>query len=87
MDERGQTYYYVRDGSKSQWNLPAAPGRSMVENGMEADGTSVIKNWRHTMGPVPLSSGHDDGVRLSHTRTHSDLHVQVTSRVQGVAAG
>lgn len=22
VDERGQTYYYLRDGSKSQWNLP-----------------------------------------------------------------
>uniref|UniRef100_A0A3B4X922 Rho GTPase activating protein 27 n=1 Tax=Seriola lalandi dorsalis TaxID=1841481 RepID=A0A3B4X922_SERLL len=22
MDDRGQTYYYLRDGSKSQWNLP-----------------------------------------------------------------
>ena len=21
-DEHGQTYYYLRDGSKSQWNLP-----------------------------------------------------------------
>uniref|UniRef100_A0A3Q3XQL5 Uncharacterized protein n=1 Tax=Mola mola TaxID=94237 RepID=A0A3Q3XQL5_MOLML len=56
VDERGQTYYYLRDGSKSQWNLPAAPGRTMVENGVEADSTSVIKNWRHTMGPVQLSS-------------------------------
>lgn len=22
VDDRGQTYYYLRDGSKSQWNLP-----------------------------------------------------------------
>lgn len=26
MDDRGQTYYYLRDGSKSQWTLPEVKG-------------------------------------------------------------
>ncbi|KAG7227703.1 hypothetical protein INR49_029465 [Caranx melampygus] len=36
VDDRGQTYYYLRDGSRSQWNLPevpVGPGQSRVENG------------------------------------------------------
>lgn len=77
VDERGQTYYYLRDGSKSQWNLPEAPlapGQSRVENGVEADGNvSVIKNWRHTMGPAQLTSGQEDGRFVpSHRRNTSD---------------
>uniref|UniRef100_A0A668AHQ3 Rho GTPase activating protein 27 n=1 Tax=Myripristis murdjan TaxID=586833 RepID=A0A668AHQ3_9TELE len=28
LDDRGQTYYYLRDGSKSQWNLPEVKLRS-----------------------------------------------------------
>ncbi|KAI3365510.1 hypothetical protein L3Q82_010598, partial [Scortum barcoo] len=94
VDDRGQTYYYLRDGSKSQWNLPqdfkvlyfneaklwswsiqapVAPGQSRMENGVEADNASVIKNWRHTMGPSQLSSAQDD-VRfvLTHRRNTSD---------------
>lgn len=75
-DDRGQTYYYLRDGSKSQWNLPevpVAPGHSRMENGVEADNTSVIKNWRHTMGPAQFSSAQDDGRFLpTHRRNTSD---------------
>ncbi|KAF3704183.1 Rho GTPase-activating protein 27 CIN85-associated multi-domain-containing [Channa argus] len=65
VDDQGQTYYYLRDGSKSQWNLPeapVAPGQSRVENG-EAENVSVIKNWRHTMGPSQFSSAQDEGVQ------------------------
>ncbi|XP_035469726.1 rho GTPase-activating protein 27 isoform X2 [Scophthalmus maximus] len=76
VDERGQTYYYLRDGSRSQWNLPeapVAPGQSRVENGVEADNVSVIKNWRHTMGPAQLSSAQDDGRSVpTHRRNTSD---------------
>ncbi|XP_073346252.1 rho GTPase-activating protein 27 [Pagrus major] len=76
VDDRGQTYYYLRDGSKSQWNLPeapAAPGQFRMENGVEAENASIIKNWRHTMGPSQLSSAHDDGRFVpTHRRNTSD---------------
>lgn len=76
VDDRGQTYYYLRDGSRSQWNLPEAPvgpGQSRMENGVETDSVSVIKNWRHTMGPAQLSSAHDDGRFFpTHRRNTSD---------------
>nr|XP_043869904.1 rho GTPase-activating protein 27 [Solea senegalensis] len=76
VDDRGQTYYYLRDGSKSQWNLPeapVAPGQSRMENGVEAENVSVIKNWRHTMGPVQLSVPQDDGRFVpTHRRNTSD---------------
>lgn len=53
-----------------------APGHSRTENGVDTEGVSVIKNWRHSVGPSQLSSGHDDAVRharpdlLTHTRKH-----------------
>ncbi|KAM7381320.1 hypothetical protein PAMA_012259 [Pampus argenteus] len=76
VDDRGQTYYYLRDGSRSQWNLPEAPvahGHSRVENGDESDHLSVIKNWRHTMGSAQLSSAQDDGRFIpTHRRNTSD---------------
>ncbi|XP_065805824.1 rho GTPase-activating protein 27 isoform X2 [Labrus bergylta] len=76
VDDRGQTYYYLRGGSKSQWNLPeapVAPGQSRMENGVEADNVSVIKNWRHTMGPAQLSPALDDRRFVpTHRRNTSD---------------
>ncbi|CAJ1080106.1 rho GTPase-activating protein 27 isoform X1 [Xyrichtys novacula] len=76
VDDRGQTYYYLRDGSKSQWNLPeapVAPGQSRVEDGFESDNVSVLKNWRHSMGPPLLSPGPDDGRFVpTHRRNTSD---------------
>ncbi|XP_008285757.1 rho GTPase-activating protein 15 isoform X2 [Stegastes partitus] len=76
MDDRGQTYYYLRDGSRSQWNLPEVPvcaGQSRVENGVEAENVSVIKNWRHTMGPAQLGPAQDDGRFVpTHRRNTSD---------------
>lgn len=74
VDEQGQTYYYLRDGSKSQWNLPEAPappGQPRVENGLE--GENVIKNWRKSMGPAQFSSPQDDARFVpTHKRTTSD---------------
>ncbi|XP_051795701.1 rho GTPase-activating protein 27 isoform X3 [Acanthochromis polyacanthus] len=76
VDDRGQTYYYLRDGSRSQWNLPevhVGAGQSRVENGVESDNVSVIKNWRHTMGPVQLGSAQDEGRFVpTHRRNTSD---------------
>nr|XP_046234277.1 rho GTPase-activating protein 27 [Scatophagus argus] len=76
VDDQGQTYYYLRDGTRSQWNLPEAPvgpGQSRMENGFEPDNASVIKNWRHTMGPAQFSSGQDDGRFVkTHRRNTSD---------------
>ncbi|KAM9837746.1 rho GTPase-activating protein 27 isoform 1-T2 [Aulostomus maculatus] len=76
VDDQGQTYFYLKDGSRSQWNLPeapAAPGQSRVENGVEVEHVSIIKNWRHTMGPVQPSSAQDDGRFVpTHRRNTSD---------------
>lgn len=76
VDEQGQTYYYLRDGSKSQWTLPEAPlppGLSRVENGgLEAENPNVIKNWRHSMGPASLTPTQDDRFVPTHRRTTSD---------------
>ncbi|XP_076008040.1 rho GTPase-activating protein 15 isoform X2 [Genypterus blacodes] len=76
LDDRGQTYYYLRDGSKSQWNLPeasAGPVYSKLGNGFEADSGSVIKNWRHSVGPAQLSSAQDDARFVpTHRRNTSD---------------
>ncbi|XP_053709905.1 rho GTPase-activating protein 15 isoform X4 [Synchiropus splendidus] len=73
VDDRGQTYYYQRDGTKSQWNLPETPGQSRAENGLEAENVSVIKNWRHSMGPAQLSPALDEGRFVpAHRRNASD---------------
>ncbi|XP_028263720.1 rho GTPase-activating protein 15 isoform X2 [Parambassis ranga] len=73
VDDRGQTYYYLRDGSRSQWTLPeapVAPAQSRVENG-ETENLS-IKNWRHTMGPAQLTSAQDERFVPTHRRNTSD---------------
>ncbi|XP_019720273.1 rho GTPase-activating protein 27 isoform X2 [Hippocampus comes] len=77
VDDLGQTYYYLKDGSKSQWNLPkvgpASPGLSQEENGEEAEEVNVFKNWRQTVGPAQLASVQDDASFLpTHRRTTSD---------------
>ncbi|XP_047233373.1 rho GTPase-activating protein 27 isoform X4 [Girardinichthys multiradiatus] len=49
VDDQGQTYYYLRDGSKSEWTLPealAAPSHYNVQNGDENENVPIIKNWR-----------------------------------------
>ncbi|XP_029541077.2 rho GTPase-activating protein 27-like [Oncorhynchus nerka] len=77
LDDRGQTYYYLRDGSRSQWNLPEAPvasGQSKVGNGVALDGGSLsMKNWRHTMGPAHFSSTMEERKFFpNHRRNASD---------------
>ncbi|KAM6896965.1 rho GTPase-activating protein 27 [Xenentodon cancila] len=76
VDDRGQTYYYLRGGSRSQWNLPEpplAPGQSRTENGFETENVSVIKNWRHSLVPGQLGATQDDGRFVpTHMRTTSD---------------
>ncbi|XP_061763620.1 rho GTPase-activating protein 27 [Nerophis ophidion] len=77
MDDVGQTYYYLRDGSKSQWDLPealpAVPGQFGEESGEDGDGAFVFKNWRPSLGPTQLSPAQDDLRFLpTHQRTPSD---------------
>ncbi|XP_048871359.1 rho GTPase-activating protein 27-like isoform X4 [Brienomyrus brachyistius] len=75
VDDRGQTYYYLRDGSKSQWNLPELSMTSQLRmgNGVNQEGASVFKNWRHTVDPSQFSSSHDDLKFLpTHKRNVSD---------------
>ncbi|XP_016368801.1 rho GTPase-activating protein 27 isoform X1 [Sinocyclocheilus rhinocerous] len=55
LDDRGRTYYYLRDGSKSQWNLPeysGSPGQYGVGNGasLEQDTMGSKQNWRRSAG-------------------------------------
>ncbi|XP_057214761.1 rho GTPase-activating protein 27 isoform X2 [Triplophysa rosa] len=54
IDDLGRTYYYLRDGTKSQWNLPEAvsPGPYAIGNGASSDldGTGLMQNWRHSLG-------------------------------------
>ncbi|XP_036408555.1 rho GTPase-activating protein 27-like [Megalops cyprinoides] len=80
VDERGQTYYYLRDGSRSQWNLPelsGAPGQLKVGNGVDPEGVGVLKNWRHTMSPSP----NKDDVKFfpNHRRNVSDYASDASS--------
>ncbi|KAK2876867.1 hypothetical protein Q8A67_020963 [Cirrhinus molitorella] len=55
LDDRGRTYYYLTDGSKSQWNLPeysGSPGQYGVGNGAspEQDAMGSKQTWRHSAG-------------------------------------
>ncbi|KAL6094580.1 arhgap27 [Pungitius sinensis] len=74
VDDRGQTYFYLRDSSRSQWVLPEVPaagGLFRTENGDEA--SIAGKNWRHTMAPGQLGSALDDGSFVpTHRRNTSD---------------
>ncbi|XP_075950184.1 rho GTPase-activating protein 27 isoform X2 [Anarhichas minor] len=83
VDDRGQTYYYLRDGSRSQWTLPEVPvaaGQFRMENGVEAGNLSVIKSWRHTMGPGQLSLAQDEGRLIpTHRRKTSDYSSESSS--------
>ncbi|KAI1896543.1 hypothetical protein AGOR_G00095850 [Albula goreensis] len=84
LDERGQVYYYSKDGSKSQWSLPemaATSSQPRVGNGVDQESFSVIKNWRHTMGPSQFSTSHDDVQRFipTHRRNVSDYGSDASS--------
>ncbi|CAL8281996.1 unnamed protein product [Merluccius merluccius] len=71
LDDRGQTYYYLRGGSKSQWNLPeASVSVGKVGNGVEED--SVFKNWRHNMSPTQLGFPQEEESFPGHRRNMSD---------------
>ncbi|KAK1794339.1 hypothetical protein P4O66_011229, partial [Electrophorus voltai] len=55
LDERGQTYYYLRDGSKSQWNLPELTADMGQYHGadrrpLERDGLGALRTWRNSTG-------------------------------------
>lgn len=47
-----------------------------MENGVEADNLSVIKNWRHSVGPGQLGPAQDDGVHpyILYTQTCMYMH-------------
>ncbi|XP_036423256.1 rho GTPase-activating protein 12 isoform X2 [Colossoma macropomum] len=80
-DDKGKTYYYLKDGSKSQWTLPeaAAPsGPPPLGNGLEPDAQPILKNWRHTMGQINTS--HEDTKFFpSHRRIASDYASDTSS--------
>ncbi|XP_076121983.1 rho GTPase-activating protein 27 isoform X1 [Alosa pseudoharengus] len=80
-DKNGKTYYYLRDGSKSQWTLPevsqapqapASPSQPAVGNGVDQEGTPVLKNWRNTIGPIVIPPADDTKFFPSHRRHVSD---------------
>ncbi|XP_064177818.1 rho GTPase-activating protein 27-like isoform X2 [Anguilla rostrata] len=82
VDERGQAYYYSRDGSRSQWTLPeiATSSQPRLGNGVDPEEVSVLKNWRHTMGPMQLNPCQDDSRFLStHRRNFSDYGSDASS--------
>ncbi|XP_036384993.1 rho GTPase-activating protein 27-like isoform X2 [Megalops cyprinoides] len=83
LDDRGQAYYYTRDGSRSQWSLPEVSltsGQPRVGNGVDQEGSSVLKNWRHTMGPSQFSTSQDDmKFHPTHRRKISDYGSDASS--------
>ncbi|XP_060795511.1 rho GTPase-activating protein 27 isoform X2 [Neoarius graeffei] len=55
LDDRGQTYYYLKDGSKSEWNLPELSAdlrQCHLGNGgtLEQDGLGIARTWRNSTG-------------------------------------
>ncbi|KAJ8264611.1 hypothetical protein GJAV_G00151270 [Gymnothorax javanicus] len=84
LDDRGQTYYYLKDGSRSQWTLPevsVTSSQPWAGNGVDSEGVTVIKNWRHTMGPAQFSTGQEQAERFlpSHRRNLSDYGSDASS--------
>ncbi|KAJ8364768.1 hypothetical protein SKAU_G00135990 [Synaphobranchus kaupii] len=82
LDERGHAYYYLRDGSRSQWTLPEiSVTSSQVGNGVDPEGGSVLKNWRHTMGPSQFITCQDEAQRFlpTHRRNLSDYGSDASS--------
>lgn len=69
LDDRGQTYYYLKDGSKSEWNLPEhSAGLRRLGNGgtVGQDGLGMMKTWRNSTG------SQDEKLPFSHRRNASD---------------
>ncbi|XP_062858693.1 rho GTPase-activating protein 27 isoform X2 [Trichomycterus rosablanca] len=73
VDDQGQVYYYLRDGSRSQWNLPELPGlvQSRVGNGgpAEQDRLAADRKWRNSTG------SQDEKLSITHGRMASDSDV------------
>ncbi|XP_046690489.1 rho GTPase-activating protein 27 isoform X2 [Silurus meridionalis] len=69
-DEKGKRYYYTKDGSVSQWNLPET---SVLGNGVEQNGQSALKNLKH----IPQ----EDTFFPSHRRVASDFSTDSSSTV------
>ncbi|XP_042583934.1 rho GTPase-activating protein 27-like isoform X3 [Cyprinus carpio] len=71
-DDKGNMYYYLKDGSKCQWTLPEAsvpPLQPVSGNGIDQDAHPVLNNWRHTQFNV---SPEDLKFSPSHRRIASD---------------
>ncbi|GAA6073157.1 rho GTPase-activating protein 27 [Tachysurus ichikawai] len=71
LDDRGQTYYYLKDGSKSEWSLPelsAGLRQCTVGNGgtVGQDGLGSMRSWRNSTG------SQDEKFPISHRRNASD---------------
>ncbi|XP_030649344.1 rho GTPase-activating protein 27 [Chanos chanos] len=83
VDEKGKPYYYLRDGSKSQWNLPEAPAQPSqppLGNGVDQDKGIVLKNWRHTMSSSQFNASQEDmKFHPTHRRNVSDYTSDVSS--------
>uniref|UniRef100_A0A1A7WI68 Rho GTPase activating protein 27 n=2 Tax=Iconisemion striatum TaxID=60296 RepID=A0A1A7WI68_9TELE len=75
VDDQGQTYYYLRDGTRSQWNLPeapAGPSHSRLENHVDNGNVPVIKQWRDSRGPSAFDDGRFIPTHVRNTSDHSD---------------
>uniref|UniRef100_A0A671RAH9 Rho GTPase-activating protein 12-like n=1 Tax=Sinocyclocheilus anshuiensis TaxID=1608454 RepID=A0A671RAH9_9TELE len=52
LDDRGRTYYYLRDGSKSQWNLPEVSNLEKAgilnKTKVSENGKKIRKNWSNS---------------------------------------
>ncbi|XP_077595792.1 rho GTPase-activating protein 15 [Stigmatopora nigra] len=76
-DDMGHTYYYLRDGSKSQWTLPeAVPSLAQEEEEeevVETDDFSNFNSWRQNVGPSLLMPVQEDTRFFpTHRRNTSD---------------
>ncbi|XP_076844066.1 rho GTPase-activating protein 27 isoform X2 [Brachyhypopomus gauderio] len=81
LDDRGQTYYYLRDGSKSQWNLPelsADMGQCHLADRrtLEQDQLGASRTWRNSTG------SQDEKFSLSHRRNASDSDTSSSPEMQ-----
>ncbi|XP_051523197.1 rho GTPase-activating protein 27-like [Myxocyprinus asiaticus] len=84
LDDEGRSYYYLRDGTKSQWNLPeysGSPGHYDVGNGAsgEQDGMKSMQNWRHSTGYQ------EDKIHSSYRLCTSDSDISSSAEVHNVS--
>ncbi|KTG03850.1 hypothetical protein cypCar_00002473, partial [Cyprinus carpio] len=80
LDDQGRIYYYLRDGSDSQWNLPeysGSLGQYGVGNGasLEQDTMGSKQNWRRSTGyqedAIIVNAKCDLPVIFSQQKSHS----------------